>query len=172
MKKRYLGFLMMFLLLGGIISNFRMHHKNAQHENLDCWIGEYRYTESFARSEESAEEEYAYYNITIWKQEDGYYAIVQDENYYDRSDVISWSFASVSGDENNIDIIFLQTLARDKLYGIKKRYQEGELLLSLEREGYELITKWGALRDRSPNVYQREDAVVGRYFQFEEPYRG
>lgn len=171
MKKRYLGYLMVFLLLGGIISNFKMHHKNTQHENLDCWIGEYRYTESFARSEESAEEEYVYYNITLWKQEDGYYAIVQDENYFDRSDVISWSFASVSGDENKIDITFLQTLARDKLYGIKQRYQEGELLLSLEQDGYKLITEWGALRDRSPKLHQKEGVVVGRYFQFKEPYR-
>ena len=67
---------MVFLLLGGIISNFKMHHKNTQHEDLVCCIVEDGYTESFVRSEESAEEEYAYYNITIWKQEDGYYAIV------------------------------------------------------------------------------------------------
>lgn len=52
-KKRYLGYLMVFLLLGGIIGNFKMRHKNTQHENLDCWIGEYGYTESFVHSEEN-----------------------------------------------------------------------------------------------------------------------
>ena len=33
----------------------------------------------------------------------------------------AWSFAVVSGDENIIDIIFLQTLAWDELYGVKQR---------------------------------------------------
>lgn len=166
MKKRCI----LFLLFVVIISSFLYHYKSSNYESLDLWIGEYRYTESVACDGDDTEG-HVYYEITIWKQKNKYYAIVQDDSY-GFSMGKAWSFAAVSGDENIIDIIFLQTLAWDDLYGVKQRYEKGEILLQLERNGQEIITTWGAMQDRSPNLRQGEDTVIGSYFQKEEPCRG
>ncbi len=141
-----------------------------QEENLDSWIGEYRYTEEV--NSESSTVKHIYHKITVWKQDKDYYALVQSENWISSSLLKAWSFASVSGDRNKISFIFSQTLAWDDLYGISQRYAKGEVLLQFERRGDEILTEWGALRDQSPDLVQTEEAVVGSYFEKEEYYRG
>lgn len=141
-----------------------------QEENLDSWIGEYRYTEEV--NSESSTVKHIYHKITVWKQDEDYYAIVQSENWISSSLLKAWSFASVSGDENEIYFTFLQTLAWDDLYGIRQRYAKGDVLLQFVRRGDEILTEWGASRDQSPQLAQMEETVVGSYFEKEEYYRG
>lgn len=142
-----------------------------QEENLDSWIGEYRYTER-GDSENGSDGE-IYHQITVWEQDRKYYAIIQDKNWISGPPwKKSWSFASVSGDRNKISFIFLQTLAWDDLYGIRQRYAKGEVLLQFERRGDEIVTEWGALRDQSFSLAQTEEVISGSYFEKEEYYRG
>ncbi len=164
-------FLSCFIIVAVLICLNIYWNTDHQKENLDSWIGEYKYTER--GDSENDPVDYSYYQITIWKQDKDYYAIIQDENWISwppRKD--TWSFASVSGDENKICFTFLQTLAWDDLYGIRQRYAKGEVLLQFERRGDEILTEWGALRDQSPQLAQTEETVVGSYFEKEEYYRG
>lgn len=163
-------FLSCFIIVAVLICIKIYKGTDYQEENLDSWIGEYRYTEEM--NSESGTVGHIYHQITVWKQDKDYYAIVQSKNCIPSSLLKAWSFASVSGDENKICFTFLQTLAWDDLYGIRERYVKGEVLLQFERRGDEILTEWGALRDQSPQLAQTEETVVGSYFEKEEYYRG
>ena len=142
-----------------------------QGENLDDWIGEYVYREN-GRCEDGTKGQICH-RITVWKQDQKYYAIIKDNNWISGPPwKQEWSLASVSGEGNKISFTFLQTLAWDDLYGIRQRYEKGEVLLQFERRGEEIRTEWGALRDQSPNLIQTEDTIAGSYFWKEEYYRG
>ena len=71
----------------------------------------------------------------------------------------------VSGDDQQIDIIAMQTLPGDRLFGVCERYEKGEVLVHFERRGEELITEWEALRDQHPILTDRNDAIIGNYFE-------
>lgn len=127
--------------------------------NPDEWIGGYEYLELYPR--EDGVNYYTDYRITIWKQNNEYYAILQGDGWF----LETWTLGYVSGDDKKITITFLQTLPGDRLYGFCERYEKGEVLVQFEREGQKIITEWKALRDQHPIFIESEDAIMGSYFE-------
>lgn len=141
-----------------LISIYPAHNKN-----LDEWVGGYEYFEAYPRDDN--EMVYTTENrIMIWKQNHQYYAIIQTEGWH----IGTRTLACVSGDKDKIDIIFQQTLPGDSGYGKWERYEKGEVLVRFEREGEALITEWKALRDENHYFSEREDEIIGKYFDKKE----
>ncbi|MDE5698082.1 MAG: hypothetical protein K2I96_11840 [Lachnospiraceae bacterium] len=127
---------------------------------MDGWIGGYRYEETYPHN--SGEMYYGTsYFITIWKHDNEYYATVEGSGWF----LDTWGLAYVSGDDQQIDIIAMQTLPGDRSFGICERYEKGEVLVHFERRGEELITEWKALRDQHPILTERDDTIIGNYFE-------
>ena len=132
------------------------------HDNrrMDKWIGGYMYSESYPHN--SGEMYYGTaYVITIWKHDNEYYAAIEGSGWF----LDTWELAYVSGDDQQIDIVAMQTLPGDISFGIRERYEKGEVLVHFERRGEELITEWKALRDQHPILTERDDVIIGNYFE-------
>ncbi|MDE5700669.1 MAG: hypothetical protein K2I96_25245 [Lachnospiraceae bacterium] len=146
-----LGVVFIFVTILIILNNSR---------KMDGWIGGYIYSEFYPHN--SGEIYYGTaYRITIWKHDNEYYAAIEGSGWH----LGTWGLAYVAGDDQQIDIIAMQTLPGDSYFGKCERYEKGEVLVHFERRGEELITEWKALRDQHPILTYREDAIIGNYFE-------
>lgn len=161
MKKRCILFCV--AVLGMVLISPMLRSELPENSNLDGWIGEYEYKELYPYNE--GPDYYTYHYITIWAQGNEYYALIRDEGWVPKAETSAWTLGYVSGDEKKIDIVALQTLAWDSLYGECERYKKGEALIHLEFTGQEIITEWIALRDQSPILKGSKDAIIGSYFE-------
>lgn len=132
------------------------------HDNrkMDGWIGGYIYSEFYPHNSGEIYYNTTYY-ITIWKHDNEYYAAIEGSGWF----LDTWGLASVSGDDQQIDIVAMQTLPGDRLFGVCERYEKGEVLVHFERRGEELTTEWKALRDQHPILTERDDVIIGNYFE-------
>lgn len=147
----FMGVIIIFMMISVIQYNSR---------KMDGWIGGYIYSEFYPHN--SGEIFYdTTYCITIWKHDNEYYATIEGSGWF----LDTWELAYVSGDDQQIDIIAMQTLPGDRSFGICERYVKGEVLVHFERRGEELITEWEALRDQHPILTDRNDAIIGNYFE-------
>lgn len=116
-----MGVIIIFMMISVIQYNSR---------KMDGWIGGYIYSEFYPHN--SGEIYYdTTYCITIWKHDNEYYATIEGSGWF----LDTWELAYVSGDDQQIDIIAMQTLPGDRSFGICERYVKGEVLVHFERRG-------------------------------------
>ncbi len=131
-----------------------------QSENLESWIGEYNYTAVFPH--ESGEINYVIdYNIHIYEEQGIYYAKIVGDGWQTQERTL----ALVEGDEEKIELIFVETLAEDIMYGTAGRYDDKAVLLCLENTKEGLQTAWHAMMH--PVLADVEEVVYGVYFEKE-----
>ena len=58
--------------------------------------------------------------LILWKHDNEYYATIEGSGWF----LDTWGLAYVSGDDQQIDIIAMQTLPGDRSFGICERYVE------------------------------------------------
>ena len=127
-----------------------------KNKKLDTWIGGYKYEEVYPHP--SGEMYYCTdYYITIWKHQNQHYAVVEGGGWQ----LDAWGLAYVSGNDKKIEIISLQTLPGDSVFGRYERYEKGEVLVRLERNGEKINTEWCAMR----NHVEVDDAIKGYFFE-------
>lgn len=151
------SFLMICFILVVIVIALMFHRNFMQQDNkLDTWLGGFKYEEIVPHPSGELNY-YTDYYITIWKHHNQYYAAVEGSGWQ----LDTWELAYVSGDDKMIEIISLQTLPGDSMYGRHERYDKGEMLVRLERDGEKIITEWGGMDHHT----EASDAVRGDFFQ-------
>lgn len=144
---------MLFSLIGFYVFIHRNH-------SLDSWIGDYYYIETFPHGQDEDFNYFIGYEISIYKENGKYYAKDENDGWFTQTRTL----AKVVGNKNRIDIIFMETLPGDSLYGICERYDEGEVLVTLYYENGNIQTAWGVLRNEHPVFIDNLDEIKGKYF--------
>ena len=135
MKRKCCTFISLgVLLVLSVVFCIQITHK----KNLDNWLGEYYYTETYLHN--SGEWFYFIeYTITIYKDGNKYYAKIVGDGWF----TMRRYLAQVTGDSKSIEILYLERLPDDPRYGYEKdAFPKGEVLLRFEREGNDLNTVW------------------------------
>ena len=135
MKRKYCTFISLgVLLVLFVVFCIQITHK----KNLDNWLGEYYYTETYPHN--SGELFYFIeYTITIYKDENKYYAKIVGDGWF----TMRRCLAQVTGDSKSIEISYLERLPGDPRYGHEvDAFPRGEVLWRFEREGNDLNTVW------------------------------
>jgi len=103
-------------------------------QNLDSWLGEYGFFESWPHLDDNVNYFMAY-GICIYKEDKQYYAhIIMDGC----QTMARWK-TMVQGDDKSINLIFDSYLP-DNLYEI---YEKGDILFTLKKSGDDIFTYWG-----------------------------
>lgn len=104
-------------------------------ENLDAWIGNYEYSESYA--EIDGPPMFMDYSIEVYKGEKDYFANMEIMGQTTMASVE----AKVYGDREWISFVFIG-YADDNITGV---YEKDDVLLSLRKDGNEIYTYWGKI---------------------------
>lgn len=129
---------------------------------LESWVGLYRYWETFPDDILEDLNFYVRYTVRIYEEDGEYYADISSYSDWIHSE----SLARIEGDEETIDFLYVEPLPQDiGYYGWRDRYEKDELLLSFSRAGDTLQTSWETLRLETPYFADREDEIVGEYFE-------
>lgn len=115
---------------------------------LETWVGEYSF------SEYAPPNQNMFYSITIYYEDNNYFAKISIDGFQ----TLERLLAKVSGDTNSIKLEFLEYLP-DNIF---EPYKQGEVLLSLEKRNFKLITHWGGIQ---PLVLKNEKE--GEYFKLD-----
>lgn len=152
--KKY--FILLFLIF--VIINLKISITVKQND-LNQWIGEYNNCED-------SEFIHGYFKIIIWEQNKLFFALIDysstQHHYNDNKSIITHTklLANVIGNNEIIDIVFLQTLPGDTNYG-NDLFKKGEKLIRLEQDQIGITTEWKALK------FKGEKNIVGKYFEKE-----
>lgn len=128
--------------------------------NLDDWIGEYNYIAIFPK-EDGTVNYFVNYNIKIYKNNNKYYADIENNGWFTQTKILS----DVIGNSKKIELIFKETLPGDSMYGIMERYNSGDALLYMEKDGDVLLTEWGILRVEHPVYAETDENIAGSFFE-------
>ena len=114
---------------------------------MDSWLGNYSFSEIATPNQNM------FYEISIGKEDNKYYAELNINGYQ----TMSRLKADVSGNENAIKIVFEKYLTGN----ILEPYEKGDILLNLEKKDSELYTIWGKVEpilesNLEPGVYFEE----------------
>ena len=125
--------------------------------DLDSWIGKYLYNE-FWTSDVNDKVYGVRYIIDVYNEENDYFAeIIIDGHLIMRKLIVR-----VSGDENNIDLIY----ESDEPGTLREIYEKGDVLLSLKRDGENIFLEWGELKP----VLRENEGIVPVEMLFEPPF--
>ena len=128
-------------------------------KNLDNWLGEYYYTETYPHN--SGKSFYFIeYTITIYKDENKYYAKIVGDGWF----TMTRYLAQVTGDSKSIEISYLERLPDDLYYG-HEAFPKGEVLLRFEREGNDLNTVWLAGKEFFVSFEGMEGEITTKAFE-------
>jgi len=116
--------------------------------SLSGWVGDYDYEELLGSSEDEPDQSSIDYHITI---DDSYVATISMNGFQTMANLL----ASVNGDANSITLVFTGYTG-DNLW---QPYAVGDELLTLTRQGDDLLTTWGVIQ---PQLDQ--DQEPGQYF--------
>lgn len=130
--------------------NVIINESNNKTNNLDNWLGNYFYSVQFKHSNVEGAYYVIVYTILIYKEENNYYAKFINDGWQTETRTL----ARIVGDENEIEIIFIETLPEDGLSEGLQRYKENEILLKLMQGEAGLITSWYALRKEQPDFFE------------------
>lgn len=119
---------------------------------LKTWSGKYTFFEQADILQNM------HYSISIYKKGNTYLA----EIYINGFQTLERDLTKVVGDEKSIKLEFLKYLP-DNRY---ESYKKGDILLSFERKGSKLITKWGKIKPLLVENYK-----PGEYFKLETPIK-
>ena len=114
---------------------------------LDEWIGTYKFLESARHAAAPDLFDFWSYSIEIYREQREYYAALDFTGH------LLWieGRAKVCGNEERIDLIFEQYSLG--YVSSTAYFDEGDLLLSFEKEGEKLLTFWGEMK---PALLQNE----------------
>ena len=129
-------------------------------DNLYSWSGVYNYSETFPHAQAEDLNYFIGYKIYIYEKQGEYFAEVSSNGWQ----IESKSLAYVTGDETSIDLVFMETMPDDSLYGTCERYEKDDVLLSLSWQNGTLETNWKKLCNEHPAFIEIEDEIVGEYF--------
>lgn len=113
--------------------------------SLENWIGDYTFSE-FVEPNTNM-----FYSITIYKINDKIYADISVDGFQ-RLERVK---ANVKGDGELIEISFLEYLPDN----LMELYEEGDILLCLEKKDSDIFTSWGEIQPILP-----ENKELGIYF--------
>lgn len=134
--------------------------ENQYLRSLSSWSGVYNYAETFPHAQAEGLNYFIGYKIYIYEKQGEYFAEVSSNGWQ----IESKSLAYVTGDETSIDLVFMETMPDDSLYGTCERYEKDDVLLSLSWQNGTLETNWKKLRNEHPAFIEIEDEIVGEYF--------
>ena len=124
------------------------HCSSAQEDVLEStndyvhpWVGEYDFFE-FIASPVGSDLSMGY-RITIYEERGVYYA----EVIIDGFQTMLRARALVQGNHDSVDLIFNSYLPDN----LSERFNQGDILLTFERTGVEVITKWGSIQPLIPD---------------------
>lgn len=149
MNKKYYVYLISFIIIVLIINCFIFEYGSKKNQ----WIGEYNYCENNEFIHEN-------YKIIIWEQNKIFFALIDYSHYNDNDYNHTKLLANVIGNNEIIDIVFLQTLPGDTNYG-NDLFKKGEKLIRLEQDQIGITTEWKALK------FKGKKNIVGEYFEKE-----
>ena len=146
-RHRFIYYLLLsvifIILLSGCSENSQIN-SSMDSENLNGWVGRYGYYE-FNPPNMNME-----YVIYIYNDNNDYYADI----YIDGFQTNRWLRAKVTGNENAIDLVFIEYFSGY----INALYQKGDILLSFQKRNGELYTYWEEIQpmlteNKEPGVY-------------------
>lgn len=156
MNRKYYVYIITFIIIVFIIYCFIFQYGNKK----DQWIGEYNYYED-------SEFIHEYYKIIIWEQNKLFFALIDyssTQHHYNNKKKYDYThtklLAKVIGNNEIIDIVFLQTLPGDTNFG-DDMFKKGERLIRLKQDEIEITTEWKALK------FKGKSNIVGEYFKKE-----
>lgn len=156
MKKKIIFYAILGIIFVFIIT-ICIHIKDKK--NLNNWIGEYYYIETFPHN--SGQITYFIeYTIIIYKEENKYYAQITGDGWFTMTRML----AQVTGDQNKIDIAYLQATPGDLSYGSYEAFDKGEVLWQFERNGSDINTIWKSGKEFHPTLIEMEGEIMGKYF--------
>lgn len=138
MNRKYC-YIILFIVIVISIYNVVFQYRNEKEQ----WIEDYYYIERNEFYE-------GRYIITIWEQNKVFFALIDINEYYYKDNDNHYDYigtkllASVKGNNEIIDIVFLQTLPGDTNYG-NDNFKKGEKLIRLKKDETGIITEWKAL---------------------------
>jgi len=116
---------------------------------LTSWVGEYSFFEYSPPNQNLG------YNITIYEDSGAFYAKINIEGFQTLSNLI----AIIQGDKNSITFVF-DSYDGDNNF---QPYQQGDVLLTFERQNAGILTTWGKiipmLPDQEPGYYFEPDGT-------------
>jgi len=118
---------------------------------LGTWVGDYNYEELLGAGDNGADESSINYHITISPGDSGYEALISLDGFQTQQNLL----ATVQGDADQISLVFAGYTG-DNLW---QPYNPGDVLLTLARNGEDILTTWGAL---TPQLEQNQ--APGLYF--------
>lgn len=153
MKKKCCMFTAMGLFLASCIISCIWK----QHKNLDSWLGEYSYSETFPHN--SGELSYfVNYTVEIYKQEGKYYAQITGDGWQ----TCVRCLARVTGNRNKVELTYMGRLSDDITSII---FDRGETLWRFEREDNDINTVWLAGKALHPTLSDMEGEIVRKSFE-------
>lgn len=99
---------------------------------LESWVGNYIF------SEYAPPDQNMFYTISIYKENNEYYSKINIDGFQ----TIVRLQAKVSGDEKTIELLFASYLPDNQF----EPYDEGDILLSLEKRDSDIYTLWGKIQ--------------------------
>ena len=126
------------------------------HDPLKGWVGAYLFEEVSPQDPDMMTATAMEHKIEIYEENGEYFATINIDGFQTMENVK----AKVSGDQKSIDLIFDEYLP-DSIEYEYGRYEQGDILLSLERGDSKLITHWGEM---TPKLTQNSPAT-GEYFE-------
>jgi len=115
---------------------------------LSTWLGEYSF------SEYAPPDQNMFYSLTIYREGNNFFGELSIDGFQTMDRLL----ATVFGDENTIEIKFLQYLP-DNIY---EPYEEGDVLFTLQKHESKLFTTWGKIK---PLLFSNQK--TGEYFQID-----
>ena len=132
---------------GALVMSAQSQKEEKEQSALEEWIGTYKFLESTPHAAASDFFDTWSYSIEIYREKGEYYAALEFNGH------MLWieGRAKVCGNEERIDLIFEQYSPGD--VSSTAYFDEGDLLLSFEKEGEKLFTFWGEMK---PALLQNE----------------
>ena len=132
---------------GALVMSAQSQKEEKEQSALEEWIGTYKFLESTPHAAASDFFDTWSYSIEIYREKGEYYAALEFNGH------MLWieGRAKVCGNEERIDLIFEQYSPGD--VSSTAYFDEGDLLLSFEKEGEKLLTVWGEMK---PALLQNE----------------
>lgn len=132
-------------MLAPYINNKNGNTRNAV--SLETWTGDYTF-EEYALPDQNM-----FYSISVYKENASYYAEINIDGFQ----TMERLKAKVVGNETSIDLLFDSYLPDNMI----DAYKDGDHLLSLERTGSKLFTKWVEIEPMLPD----NNVTSGEYFE-------
>lgn len=131
---------------------------------INAWQGEYVYEVTFPHA---TNPDMAYCL--------GYYIKMYGENnrLYAKIDIAGWMqetsiLALAVGNSEEIDLLYVENLPEDSLYGVADKYDKNEKLLTFKKDKDKIITKWYAMKTTQEVLSGKEGDVPDYYFDKKE----